>query len=95
MTVFRQNGATIFTSANTTSQNNALVGAGGYLKVSNQGAAACLFVRSGQGAQTATTSDLPIAPGEQAILKIDLADDNFAIITHASSCNVAISRGEI
>lgn len=97
MQVFKPSGGNDFVgSANATSQNISLPGKGGYLFISRSGnPQAPLFVKVGQGTQTAANTDFSFYGDVSMILKIDLDDDNVAILCAGSGPNVTISRGEI
>lgn len=52
------------------------------------------FGRWGTGAQTATTSDMPLIPGVVELFSKAPADDTFAAITSSSTATVYITCGE-
>ena len=53
-----------------------------------------VFARWGTGAQTATTSDMPLIPGVVEVFTKAPADDTFAGITASSTATVYITCGE-
>lgn len=63
------------------------------IRVYNAGTAT-VFVRWGTGAQTATTSDMPIIPGVIEVFCKAWADDTFAGITSSSTATVYVTPGE-
>lgn len=52
------------------------------------------FCRWGTGAQTATTSDMPLIPGVVEVFAKAWADDTFAAITSSSTATIYITCGE-
>jgi ferric-dicitrate binding protein FerR (iron transport regulator) len=97
MQAFKPNGGNAFIgSATTTSQNISLSGKGGYLFISRNGnPQSPLFVKAGQGTQTAANTDFAFYGDTCVIVKVDLDDDNVAILCSGSGPNVIITRGEI
>lgn len=63
------------------------------IRVYNAGTAT-VFCRWGTGAQTATTSDMPLIPGVVEVFNKAWADDVFAGITASSTATVYITCGE-
>lgn len=96
MTVFRSNsGAVVAGSGGSgVSQNNSLPGAGDVLKVMNTSTLDA-YIKTGVGAQTATTSDIVVVAKSEAFLQIDFADDNIAVKTPNSSTNILVMRGSV
>lgn len=77
-------GTTVSLAASTTSANVSLgSGTGNSLRVYNP-TASIAFVRWGGGAQTATTSDLPIAPGSVEEFRKSNSDNVAAILAAGS-----------
>lgn len=63
------------------------------MRVYNAGTALA-FARWGTGAQTATTSDMPLIPGVVEVFDKAFADDTFAAITSSSTATIYITCGE-
>lgn len=78
-------------SASTT--NAGTIGGHSVIRVYNAGTAT-VFCRWGTGAQTATTSDMPLIPGVVEVFTKAWADDVFAGITASSTATVYITCGE-
>lgn len=51
------------------------------------------FVRFGKGAQTATSADIPIAPGSVEIIGCTNAVDTVAVILPSSAGSVYVTKG--
>lgn len=84
------------TSATGTSGSNTNAGTiGGHsvIRVYNAGTQLA-FGRWGTGAQTATTSDMPLVPGVVELFSKSWADDTFAAITSSSTATIYITCGE-
>lgn len=73
--------------------NAGTVGGHGVMRVYNVGTQVA-FCRWGTGAQTATTSDMPLIPGVVEVFSKAYADDTFAAITSSSTAAVYITCGE-
>ena len=53
-----------------------------------------IYVRVGNGAQTATTADYPVPPNSQVIISKGDGDNNIAYIAPAGASNLHIMTGE-
>ncbi len=92
---FSPTAATTTLSASTTSANGALAGdttVASSIRVYN-GSTAVAFIKYGSGAQTATSADLPVAPGATEIFNIGPSVDNVAAILSTGTGNVYVTRG--
>lgn len=77
-------------SASTTSANATLLTTNnGALRVTN-GTTAVAFVRSGNGTQTATTSDFPIAPNTTVVVDKDPNHTNVGVILSTGTGTVYV-----
>lgn len=84
-------GTTTTISASTTSANASIGSSGNVIRIYNSGTVP-VFVRWGAGAQTATTSDLPLAPGGVEMFSKFNAD-NVAVITASGTASVYVTPG--
>lgn len=73
--------------------NSGTIGGHSVMRVYNAGTAIA-FARWGTGAQTATTSDMPLIPGVVEVFSKAYADDTFAAITSSSTATVYVTCGE-
>lgn len=92
---FRHNANTNIASTSGGASNSfSLNGAGDVLYAYNSSNLDA-YIKTGIGAQTATTADM-LVPSKQALfLLIDLADDTIAIATPSASNGFAVARGTI
>lgn len=73
--------------------NAGTIGGHCIIRVYNSGTAVA-FARWGTGAQTATTSDMPLIPGVVEVFSKAFADDTFAAITSSSTATIYVTCGE-
>lgn len=73
--------------------NSGTIGGHSVIRVYNAGTQLA-FGRWGTGAQTATTSDMPLVPGVVELFSKSWADDTFAAITSSSTATIYITCGE-
>lgn len=78
-------------SASTT--NAGVIGGHCVMRVYNAGTQLA-FARWGTGAQTATTSDMPLVPGVVEVFSKAWPDNTFAAITASSTATIYITCGE-
>ena len=95
MDVININAASVALTVGTATARVAIAGApSSYLLIDNTltGAVDC-YVRSGNSAVVATTSDMHIAAGEKGVYAIDPSHTHVAGITASGSCSVRFVRG--
>lgn len=89
------NSASVALTVGTTTARAAIAGApSSYLLVDNSlaGAVDC-YVKTGDGAVVATTSDMHIAAGEKGVYTVAPEHTHVAGITASGSCSVRFVRG--
>ncbi len=91
---FTPNQPTLRVAATATSAGGAITRTAGQLRIYNAGPNKA-FVRWGTGAQTADTTDTPVAPGSVEIFSITIGANNVAAICDASeTATVFFTTGE-
>jgi hypothetical protein len=92
MTVFLRGGNSVAFSATTSSNSSSLNGSGDVIRVVNESNTDG-FIKTGVGAQTATSSDVYLAPLSTSFLQIDFADDTVAAVATTGTITVRVHRG--
>jgi len=95
-TAFNAKDVSSSTSATGTSgsvHDSGIVGGHAVFRAYNAGTVP-VFCRWGKGAQTATTGDMPLAPGVVEVFSKANQDDQIAVITGGTAATVYITCGE-
>lgn len=94
MTVFVRNGNTVavVNSSGSNSIDVTLDGSGSVLRISNPGANSA-YIKTGVGAQTATTSDLHVNNNDETFLRIPVEHTHAAIFI-VNAGTLYVIRGE-
>jgi hypothetical protein len=90
---FRIGGSTVAVSCTTTSADETISGHKGQIVVYNAGTVA-VFMRTGIGAQTAVTTDYPVAPGSTQTLSIPTNHNTVGAITGSGTATLYVTPGE-
>lgn len=90
--LFQQYGNTATLSGTTTSSSGTVPKETNSMRVVNAGAVV-IFVKTGNGAATATTAETAVNAGDDVILYKDPTHDTVAVITASSTATVYVAAG--
>lgn len=93
LSAFSLGGATTVLSPTTNSNGDAIAPVNGRIRVYNAGGSLA-FLRTGIGAQTAVTTDIPIPPGVVEVFSVPANHTHAAAICASGSATLYITAGK-